>query len=616
MRFCRIFIYLLLACTFVTARATHIVGGEITYRHISNDNFEIRLDLYVDCVNGSPQAIAIDSNAMIGIFDTSGTLLTSMLASRGLPQRINSVNYNCVVPPTNACVDRYSYFYNVILPQIPGGYIVSFQRCCRNNTINNIINPGNTGATYWTSIPDTSQTQGYNSSALFNSLPPNFICNNRDFVFDHSSADPDGDSVSYKLYTPYIGADPFNNLPRPPAKPPYSGVFWLPPYSEQEMMNGNPELAIDPLTGELTVKPVFTGQFVVGIAAYEYRKGILININRRDFQFNVLNCVFNTVSSIGQDIAVCSDTVRFLNNSAGADTYFWDFGDSAITTDTSTLKEPMYVYPGPGKYIVKLAVYKGNCSDSSFSTMEITEDTVRFAGRDTSICAGASLKLGTTDTAGFDYTWKPSLFLDDSLLGQPTSTPLSNISYIGVRKNTLCTNIDTIHISIRRPKATFAVTGLANCTEVRLLFDSISNYPQQYWQINNDSVSFDKLQQTMLEFGQPYQLRLIINDGQCFDTLEREVRFNNQDTIEFIPNAFTPNNDGINDCYQVNHIELRKPCNRIVIYNRWGLPVFDSDESGSCWNGKVNGEDAPEGTYFYILLHQKQTYHGTIALIR
>ncbi|MES2689965.1 MAG: PKD domain-containing protein, partial [Bacteroidota bacterium] len=407
---------------FYVSKATHIVGGEIVYKHIANDSFEIRLDLYIDCFNGNPGAIQIDSIAMLGIFDTAGTLIRSMVSPRGLPQRINSVNYNCVIPPTNACVDQYSYLYYTSLPKIPGGYIVSFQRCCRNNSINNIINPGSSGATYWASIPDTSHTAGYNSSARFNSLPPNFICNARDFIFDHSATDPDGDSISYKLYTPYIGADPFNNTPRPPASPPYSGVFWLPPYSEQEMMNGNPELAIDSVTGRLTVKPVNTGQFVVGIAAYEYRKGNLININRRDFQFNVLNCVFNTVSSIGKDIAVCNDTVRFINTSVGADTYLWTFGDSLTTKDTSTLKEPIYVYPGPGRYTVKLVVYKGNCSDSSFSKIEITQDTFRFAGRDTSICKGASVMIGTNDTAGFNYTWSPSLFLDDSLSGMPTST--------------------------------------------------------------------------------------------------------------------------------------------------------------------------------------------------
>lgn len=612
----RWYFMLLLMSVCFASNATHIVGGEISYKHIINDSFEIRLDLYIDCINGSPGAIQIDNIAVLGIFDTSGSLIRSIVSPRGLPQRINSVNYNCVVPPTNACVDKYSYLYYISLPQIQGGYIISFQRCCRNNSISNIVNPGNTGATYWTSIPDTVQTAGYNSSAQFTSLPPNFICNARDFVFDHSATDPDGDSVSYKLYTPYIGADPFNNVPRPPAGPPYSGINWLSPYSEQQMMNGNPELFIDSITGKLTVKPVNTGQFVVGIAAYEYRNGNLININRRDFQFNVLNCVFNTVSSIGKDITVCSDTVRFINTSVGADTYLWSFGDSSTTKDTSTLKEPVYVYPGPGTYTVKLVVYNGNCSDSSFSKIDITKDTFRFAGRDTSICLGASVKIGTIDKGIFNYTWSPSLFLNDSSLERPTSTPLHNITYIGVRKNTLCTNIDTMEIRIREPKAGFAVSSLANCIDGRLVFDSITEFPFMQWSLNNDSVSFEALGLALLQFDKSYTIGLVISDGQCFDSLQKEVMLDDTDTIEFIPNVFTPNNDGINDCYGINHIELRGECNRLFIYNRWGLLIYDSNKNGSCWNGYWKGEQAPEGVYFYLLQHKQKTHHGTISLIR
>ena len=152
------------------AEASHVVGGDLTYKHLVKDSFEITLILYIDCYNGNPTAISQDADGMIGIFDTSGNFIKSLLVSRSLPTRINSVNYNCVVPPSNACVDKYVYVYYTNLPQINGGYILTFQRCCRNVSLSNIINPSATGATYWTAIKDTVQTYGFNNSATFNLL--------------------------------------------------------------------------------------------------------------------------------------------------------------------------------------------------------------------------------------------------------------------------------------------------------------------------------------------------------------------------------------------------------------------------------------------------------------
>ncbi len=136
------------------------------------------------------------------------------------------------------------------------------------------------------------------------------------------------------------------------------------------------------------------------------------------------------------------------------------------------------------------------------------------------------------------------------------------------------------------------------------------------WFLNSDSIFFEDLGKASFAFGKPYTIRLRISDGQCFDSLGKEIEFKDTDTIEFIPNVFTPNNDGINDCYGINHIELRRECNRLFVYNRWGLLLYDSNENGTCWNGKWKGEEAPEGVYFYILDHKQKTYHGTITLIR
>ena len=74
----------------------------------------------------------------------------------------------------------------------------------------------------------------------------------------------------------------------------------------------------------------------------------------------------------------------------------------------------------------------------------------------------------------------------------------------------------------------------------------------------------------------------------------------------FIPEAFSPNGDGINDLFVIRGIQ-NYPANKIVIYNRWGNKVYEASPYLNNWDGqatiglRVNGSDLPTGTYFYLL---------------
>ena len=92
----------------------------------------------------------------------------------------------------------------------------------------------------------------------------------------------------------------------------------------------------------------------------------------------------------------------------------------------------------------------------------------------------------------------------------------------------------------------------------------------------------------------------------------------------FIPQAFTPDGDGINDYFVINGIELF-PENEIVILNRWGSVVFQTTNYQNDWNGtssnsmNIGGGDLPTGTYYYILDPKKEgydVYKGYIYLQR
>jgi len=78
-----------------------------------------------------------------------------------------------------------------------------------------------------------------------------------------------------------------------------------------------------------------------------------------------------------------------------------------------------------------------------------------------------------------------------------------------------------------------------------------------------------------------------------------------------IPNVITPNGDGFNDIFQLNF-----PVIKTEIYNRWGQQLFESNND-AFWNGRTtSGNEVPEGTYYYIIVTEEETYKGYLQLLR
>jgi gliding motility-associated-like protein len=346
--------------------STHIVGGEIYYDCLGGNNYRITLKLYRDCING---VAPYDNPASIGVFNSAGALIKNLLVSfPGSTPVTNNLN-PCLIPPTNICVEQAIYDTIVNLPAIAGGYDLTYQRCCRNNTILNLVNPQDVGATYTCHIPDAALA-ATNSSPRFNNFPPIFLCANNPVNFDHSATDPDGDLLVYEFANPYDGASSLNPMPQPPSAPNYPLVNFLPPYSATYPMSSSPAMAVNPVTGLLTGTPNIIGQWVVGVRVKEYRNGQLLSINMRDFQFNVVTCPPSPVSSVPAQTSFCNGmTVNFQNNSVNGTTYHWDFGDTLIKNDTSNVKTPTWSYAQSGLYNVMLIVNPGTpCADTAYTT--------------------------------------------------------------------------------------------------------------------------------------------------------------------------------------------------------------------------------------------------------
>ena len=106
----------------------------------------------------------------------------------------------------------------------------------------------------------------------------------------------------------------------------------------------------------------------------------------------------------------------------------------------------------------------------------------------------------------------------------------------------------------------------------------------------------------------------------CIDTTYITVIIE-PDFAFYIPNAFSPNDDGINDTFNGKGIFIKDY--EMMIYDRWGNLIFYTNDINKPWDGKANqGADmAQRDVYIYVvnltdILRKKHSYKGTVTLVR
>jgi gliding motility-associated-like protein len=374
----------------VLSSAKHIIGGDMTYVCNGNGTYTITLKVYRDCNSGGAE---YDSPAYFGIYNGP-----SFYEQRtATPQNITTVppdDNPCVQITNPPCVQSATYtLSNVSLPASGLTYTVAYQRCCRNESINNIVNPGDMGVTYSVEITPESYAS-CNNSPVFNDFPPIVICAGQFLQFDHSASDAESDQLVYSFCSPLQGGGPNGTQdnpgdpngpdgvqPIPPTGPPYNTVSFLAPiYSSAVPMGGDPTISIDPTTGFITGVPTAQGQYVVGVCVQEIRNGIAIGEIQRDFQFNVINCVPQVIADINEDVIIgekeyvvnlCGDlSFDFINESVvntPEENYEWSFDLGGGNTFTSTDEDVSVDFPSVGSYEGTLVVNPGLfCNDTAY----------------------------------------------------------------------------------------------------------------------------------------------------------------------------------------------------------------------------------------------------------
>ena len=480
-------------CFVQDVSATHIVGGDLGYRHIGGDNYEITLTVRRDCFTGDPDA-DFDNPAKLYFYKENGALagvgvgLSGILNMNFNPDDTlgNTFISDCGFEGEQVCVQETQYVDTIRLPFLEGGYTIAYVRCCRNPTIQNIIDPAGTGTTWWTQITEESLLQN-NSSPQFEQWPEIYICANENIDFDHSAIDVDGDSLVYRLYTPYTGASQASPIPNTTdTRPPYERIVWATAngFDLDNVLGSAVPLTIDPQTGVIAGIPDFIGQYVVGVAVDEYRDGELIGTTRRDFQYNVRVCSDPPTGDFAANDGDCDGVeVQFTNTSLGGTEFAWNFNyPSTDPVFLSNEENPFFVYPEAGVYDVQLIVTRGTdiCRDEVIRQISAIESSldVQYDLNVTSCNPGGGYTITLTDQSiepevGFDVTgreWTITQAGFDQVFTTPTVIidvlPEDFTVELQVSSGTGCskTNIDTIDIDDLLAVTEFELE-LAGCSD-------------------------------------------------------------------------------------------------------------------------------------------------------
>ncbi|GAB3577397.1 hypothetical protein GCM10027345_15130 [Hymenobacter daeguensis] len=615
------------------ASATHIVGGELDLQHTTGSNYTLTLNLYFDAINGS--AGALDQSLTAGIFDKATNqrlaLVTLPLTSNTFVQYTNPA---CAVGTLST--RKLVYTKDIVLDAAtyanPTGYYVAVERCCRNLSITNIVNPGGAAQTFYLEFPAVVRSGAAFIDSTPRIFPPlgDYACRGELFYYDFGGVDPDGDSLSYDMVTPLNGhatAAATNTAPLPTAAP-YIPITWNAGLSTSNQIPGAPALGIDAHTGRLTVRASSLGLFVFGVRCSEYRRGVKIGETRRDFQLYVLNCPTNTAPTLQMHLAGSTgnyrpgrDTLRLVPGGPRCLTIRYTDPD-ANSTLTMTSRPVNFTVPAVAFSTTATGTVR-SATDTLTTTLcfpECTDTRGKVYLLDLIVADnGCSLPKHDTLRVAFTATQPPNAAPVLTTSFPPAPLPISDNAPavvrvpMGQRYTATLAGLDA-----DRNALALSATGAGfDLAAVGMQFAAQNGTGQASatfsWEPGCDAV-------TAAGAGGGLLVHFVLAEtGPCVPLPQtRAVRFEVvpvSDSVAFKPaNVITPNGDGLNDFLYMPDLPLDF-CDRkfasIRIFSRWGQQVFSSSERGFRWGGMGAG-----GLYYYLVTYTDgRKFKGWVEVI-
>jgi gliding motility-associated-like protein len=288
-----------------------------------------------------------------------------------------------------------------------------------------------------------------------------------------------------------------------------------------------------------------------------------------------------TVNVSPQTATVCAYYSTTLTAN-GADHYIWSTG----ATTQSTVINPyisVTIYTVTGQDVTSL------CSDSKTITIYTKPLPIITASTNsTQVCSGglAVLQAG----GGTTYSWSPMGIISQNVSVFPTANSTYTVYGMGTNG---CANFATVLVGVYPAQninayATPSVICVGESATLTVTggTPTVGNYQNQ---IVSPTINTS------------YSVTIIDNNG-CFYDRSANVEVN-VTCATLVYNGFTPNGDGVNDFFYIDHID-HFTNNKVSIYNRWGNSVFETtnyNNLNNAWDGRVKGTVVPNGTYFYVI---------------
>lgn len=322
------------------------------------------------------------------------------------------------------------------------------------------------------------------------------------------------------------------------------------------------------------------------------------------------------------DLSICPGQSVVLNTAAptpGA-TFNWVSNPPGFT---STEQAPV-VSPGQTTTYTVTATL-GICV--SATTMTVTAfSPVLTVSSDTLICEGESAVISATSNVDGSFTWTPggmgatltvspdTTTVYDLLFAFGDGCTLPNDVVVEVQPNYMLDAVsvpDTNQVDLGAEiELNAIVTPTQNTSGFEFIWTESGVTIGNTQNINvvvssNDTIIFYTVQ--------------VISPAGCIQ--EATISFNIVQPLVQIPNAFTPDGDGVNDDFGIFIREGLATIDQLVIYNRWGNKIVDLNTPNARWDGRVDGKEAPSDVYVYIIRWKRgdgklTTSNGEVTLIR
>jgi gliding motility-associated-like protein len=326
---------------------------------------------------------------------------------------------------------------------------------------------------------------------------------------------------------------------------------------------------------------------------------------------NVLIPLDNIVTvEAGPDFAVCEGKSRQINMLSNGNSFSWS---PSLYLDNNTLQKPTVSFPLTTiKYFVTATI--GICTRIDSVTMFFNAAPVADAGSNTTICFGNDVHL--SGSGGTLFRWSPNTFLNNANLQNPTSVrPANTITYyLNVAAANGCVSLQkgSVTITVIPEAKLFAgndtVIAMGQPLPLQAVDVNHSGFNTFLWSPSY-GLSNPFVANPLAIVDHDINYTVIANTANgCTTGSMIKIKVYKGPEI-YVPTAFTPNGDGLNDVLRAKPVGMRS-FSYFRIYNRWGQPVFVTSDPQQGWDGSIKGVMQSTGTYMWMA--EATDYKGNI----